>query len=364
MSRKRQLRSISHQPVSVELALNNDDLLMQILLFFPAKSLIRLKSVCKKWLSLISSDHFCHNHTLRRPKLQQSLIIQMLTGQLFYLNRENVMIPYSLSVLDYHQIVQACHGLLLLESMSRINSYYVYNPTTRRLRKIILTRNDDFRYVNAITLAFDPSKSPYYKVICFRSTAARSNDAYQFEVYDSESHTWKLSLKGSTYTKIKCNIGLYWNDYIFWRTSTGYYFCFNIAKNEVEIVCLSKRAIDITHDFLLESNGDLYSFFFLGLPSAIGLSWEVQGDDHSGWIQNNLRAFYNHPEIDISDVRFLVRDGSMHSVLAYAAKRRKIYAYISLGKSFELVVDLTVQPVSKIDQPIKAFQFGEVLALV
>ncbi|KAL7229412.1 hypothetical protein ACSBR2_008006 [Camellia fascicularis] len=49
---------------SAEAVANNDDLLNQILVGLPIRSLLRFKSVSKHWLSLITHPHFVRRRTL------------------------------------------------------------------------------------------------------------------------------------------------------------------------------------------------------------------------------------------------------------------------------------------------------------
>ncbi|KAL8484451.1 hypothetical protein ACS0TY_026942 [Phlomoides rotata] len=50
----------------------NDNMLIEILLLVPAKSLTRFKLVCIHWLSLISTDQFYHLYALCHTKLKPS----------------------------------------------------------------------------------------------------------------------------------------------------------------------------------------------------------------------------------------------------------------------------------------------------
>ncbi|KAK9286946.1 hypothetical protein L1049_015354 [Liquidambar formosana] len=53
-----------HSPAAETVA-GNGDLLSEILLRLPVRSLMRFESVSKKWLSLISDPHFAQDHTRR-----------------------------------------------------------------------------------------------------------------------------------------------------------------------------------------------------------------------------------------------------------------------------------------------------------
>lgn len=70
--------------------MDNDDLLTEIFLLLPAKTLIRFTSVSKKWRSLISSDYFCRFHTLLHPTPEPSLLLQTHVLQFFYMDDRTI----------------------------------------------------------------------------------------------------------------------------------------------------------------------------------------------------------------------------------------------------------------------------------
>lgn len=173
-----------------------DDIIFDLLSGLPVKTLLRFRSVCKSWLSLISSPdfikthlsistkdpHFTHHHlayksgsTIRSCSLY-SLLNHPVTGPI------QLDCPYS-----YMRLRGYCNGLVCLSSN---NPYYVYlwNPSTRKLWRLpkldTMTvtdnqicygfyydeRNDDFKvYVVAgysvLKLSFYSSKSGCWRLI-------------------------------------------------------------------------------------------------------------------------------------------------------------------------------------------------------
>ncbi|KAK4279360.1 hypothetical protein QN277_011154 [Acacia crassicarpa] len=61
-----------YRVLSVEVIRANEDLLIEILIRVPAKSLIRFKCVSKRWLSIISHPEFCPRHALHHPSSKVS----------------------------------------------------------------------------------------------------------------------------------------------------------------------------------------------------------------------------------------------------------------------------------------------------
>ncbi|KAF7152485.1 hypothetical protein RHSIM_Rhsim01G0014000 [Rhododendron simsii] len=162
---------------AVEVIANNVDLLTEILLRLPAKSLIRFKSVSKHWFSLISNSQFSITHTRRNPNPSISYFSCMPHEQ---------PIP--------SRIAHTCNGLLLIE-YARSNHYMVCNPTTQKYALIPdLTVYpygcNPLRIISAY-LDFDPSKSRHYKVVLRGHSYGYPGYNVGIDVYCSGSTSWK-----------------------------------------------------------------------------------------------------------------------------------------------------------------------------
>ncbi|KAK6121896.1 hypothetical protein DH2020_044357 [Rehmannia glutinosa] len=156
---------------SAQIVASIDDLLKEILLRLPIKSLIRFKLVSKQWHSLITNPRFCRNPPLRKLK--------------FFKDPKGI------------RIVHSCNGLLLCSSFqARDNNrtYYVYNPTTNKFSALPkpAVGGGISAKIDGMSLAFDPTKSPYYKVVCVQRLGLHmvGGNLYQFEVYSSETGSW------------------------------------------------------------------------------------------------------------------------------------------------------------------------------
>ncbi|KAK1387348.1 F-box domain-containing protein [Heracleum sosnowskyi] len=182
---------------SADLIGGNEDLINQILLCLPARSLVRFKSVSKQWNSLISDPGFCLNHTLKNPS---SLIP---SGLFFYYkefdNKKHVTVhSVSLSksggkIPDFSHpfdgsmsgIVQSCNGLTLFRIQ---RSYCVRNLATNQLEFVPLPKLYPHTLGSAWFLAFDPSVSSHYKILCIQEVKYRT---HQFLIFSSETGQWK-----------------------------------------------------------------------------------------------------------------------------------------------------------------------------
>lgn len=118
-----------------------NDLLTEILLHLPVRSLVRFTSVSKNWYFIISSPRFKHLHS-RNPNPPSGLFVPVIWIKQ---HLEYEFIPFDIRnpaiapfrTLNFDPNVErigirhSCNGLMLCYS-KRINKYYVYNPTINR----------------------------------------------------------------------------------------------------------------------------------------------------------------------------------------------------------------------------------------
>lgn len=173
---------------SAEIIASNLDLLTEILLWAPAKSLLKFKCVSKRWHSLISDPKFCISHARCQRMLNRTADALMLSNG-YKSTPEFHLVPLKHSTkvpfFDYFNvsevtIIHSCNGLLLcccklmLDKPKFVKTtqmkndgryefrYFVCNPTTKEF-KILSPPKPAYL---SLSLAFDPLISPYYKVVC------------------------------------------------------------------------------------------------------------------------------------------------------------------------------------------------------
>ncbi|KAL7224520.1 hypothetical protein ACSBR1_025892 [Camellia fascicularis] len=232
--------------LAVEVVVSNVDLLTEILLHVPTKSLLRFKCVSKHWRTLISDSQFSHNHTRRNNN-------SLISGIYFYcklrmfkeLNSVSFHSHSSLPTLAFlngvgegstPRIVCSCNGLLLCSKVYG-KHYIVCNPTTQKYTALpapagTLSRFLDHKF--GAYLAFDPSKSPHYKVVLVNYSfdlRGRSGSSYVIDIYSSESACWKhirvIAPPGHSLRR-----RVFSNGAIHWMTSTNLYIRFVVdAEN-------------------------------------------------------------------------------------------------------------------------------------
>ncbi|KAF2315834.1 hypothetical protein GH714_040378 [Hevea brasiliensis] len=289
------IKTSSPSPSSAETIANNDDLLTEILLRLPIKSLLKFKCVSKHWLSLISDPLFylclnpsnspCALMVHKWPRLDNPEFDFIKLGSnhsvppfktLNFINDASVI-----------KIIQSCNGLLLCNSFSKNSrklNYYVYNPTTKQ-RKILPALSQAGK-TYGLYLAFDPRKSPYYKVICVRQ-CDMSQSAYRIQIYSPETGCWRVSSTATFILPLGIGFhgGVFWNDSIHWYTDAGPSIRFDINQEKVKKMpmpsmpdgCYRRRVA-----YFGESRGHLCLVEIHSRSSTQFNVCEMERD-HSGW---------------------------------------------------------------------------------
>ncbi|GKE97116.1 hypothetical protein Tco_1581971, partial [Tanacetum coccineum] len=152
------------------------------------------------------------------------------------------------------RILQSCNGLLLCGIQPGM--LYVCNPTIKMFK--MLPTNSPVRNVK---IAFDPTKSPHYKVIHVKCVDDGFGFDYycQIETYSSETGSWSLfgdRFPEHSFTQFK--YAIYWNDALHWLITDDDACSHCNLKIVNEHPVLTKTELPRTIDGkLLESGGSL-----------------------------------------------------------------------------------------------------------
>ncbi|XP_060181955.1 F-box/kelch-repeat protein At3g06240-like [Lycium barbarum] len=184
------------------------ELITEILLMLPVKSLLQFRSVSKTWLALISSPEFVKTHlsvsTDNKDYTHHVLVLFQLrhSGNGCQYNLKNCSVSSLLNDsvteeynLDYPmnntrknvQVVGSVNGLIFLAI--GYTDLFLWNPSIRKFKKLPDSRPtlmrldwhvDGFRYYE-----FHHD----YKVVCIFSS--RSSDQVEVNIYSLNSDSWK-----------------------------------------------------------------------------------------------------------------------------------------------------------------------------
>lgn len=282
---------------SAEIIAGNEDLLSEILLRLPPKPLLRFQSVSKYWFSLISSSRFHHRHTILSSNPQISgIFLRKSPAEVQFLSLTSKYPSLSpFKSLNFVQdpagikILQSCNGLLLCSSICKIGvtrNYFVYNPTSQMFSTVPPILGDASVAVFGVNLAFEPSKSPHYNLICVRSSV-ESIYQHQIEIYSSETRSW--SIHGSPFIApydMVFDSGVYWNRSIHWISPRGNSLRFDFTSgniNSMPPVPILERWNTRRFRYFGESKGYLHLIEIYGTRETQFKILEME-KDYSRWI--------------------------------------------------------------------------------
>ncbi|XP_058772038.1 F-box/kelch-repeat protein At3g23880-like [Vicia villosa] len=179
-----------------------EELIFQILLWLPVKSLIRFKCVCKSWFSLISHDlHFINSHfqlTATTTPHHRILFISTFPFKTLSINFEPLLDDFNASVsLDLDGIFPwysknvaingSCRGFTLLCCYSEI---YIWNPSTS-VHKQIPISPFGFNLIADHFYGFGYDHSTEDYLVVLMSHHDSENRPLHLEYFSLKANTWK-----------------------------------------------------------------------------------------------------------------------------------------------------------------------------
>ncbi|KAL5539050.1 hypothetical protein UlMin_046055 [Ulmus minor] len=344
---------------SSEIIVNNDELLVQILVKLPLKSLIKFTSVSKHWFSLISGPDFSHR---RNPCSVSGIFLESLTycfpREYDFVDLNQTSDPSNppfrslsfINSLSNIRIHHSCNGLLLCSA--NINrereDYYVYNPTTNKYTTLPPLPLRSW-FVWGRSLAFEPRKSPHYKVILVLS-GETIDDHYQIEIYSSKTRTWRPSGNSFFCRDTAFAKGVFWNGAVHWICKFEPYLYFNVDEERLSEMPLPPVPDDNDDlRFFLESGSHLHLIhhFFEEKPPCFDI-YEMEMD-YSNWFlkfrvdlsELFLEKFPHHPGLDdyFFKIVYIDRDDVGDESYAVLRLAEKVIRYNFKSKAFHKLCD-------------------------
>ncbi|CAI8610239.1 unnamed protein product [Vicia faba] len=188
------------------------ELVIQILLRLPVKSLIHFKCVCKLWLSLISHDsHFAKSHfqlTATEPNCRilhisnstQSIDVEASLDSGISPNLDWIFPEYF--TVNF-PVKGSCRGFILFCGSLNI---YVWNPSTGVHKRIPLSPfGSDLEAEYFYGFGYDDSTEDYLVVSMYHYNAP----PLHLEYYSLKANTWK---QGGDHCKVSSSCSTWWKD--------------------------------------------------------------------------------------------------------------------------------------------------------
>ncbi|XP_074324238.1 F-box protein CPR1-like [Apium graveolens] len=112
-----------------------EELMLKIFVLLPVVTLLRCKSVCKSWLSIILNPQFVETHLIESRKRQPLSILKLL-GDQFYIDTDHktsshLQLPEHFTVVTGS--VLCCNGLVCLANLE-CDTIYLWNPMIRKFK--------------------------------------------------------------------------------------------------------------------------------------------------------------------------------------------------------------------------------------
>ncbi|KAH9765842.1 F-box/kelch-repeat protein [Citrus sinensis] len=210
------------------------DIAVEVLSRLPVKSLLRFKSVCKQWFSLISDPKFAvlqYKHSAKNSPLK------ILTSN-YYISPYSTLwsldcstkslddpralraLNFPFATQDTSKIIGSCNGLICLALGKRCADIFIWNPSTGAYRKL-----PDHNFPLYFKLEYDrdnsyrgfgyDSSTNDYKVIFY----VPDTDSYSSSSIDEQAYVF--SSKNNSWRRVKHKFRQYSEDHICKYRSIG-----------------------------------------------------------------------------------------------------------------------------------------------
>ena len=170
------------------------DVLVEILLHLPAKSVLRFRAVCKPWRRLLSDPIFVHDHHRRAPVtvlLNNPCIDDggAISALPFPYTDQSKASPLYCGIASHQTYVQGCcDGLLLiscsclrppeLDANHEMYRYFVCNPATREFSRLPAGLGHA-----KIVGFYRHAPTAEYRVLCYKHMPPSNHCEYKYEYF-------------------------------------------------------------------------------------------------------------------------------------------------------------------------------------
>ncbi|XP_050211227.1 F-box protein At3g07870-like [Mercurialis annua] len=212
----------------------SEELVVEILKRLPVKSLLKFRSVCKSWYSLITNPNFISLHLTHTTEANKPYLLITKSFrpddrecQRFVLHRDDASfsehkqldlqffytVPSGSNPENYFSISGSCNGLVCLSDY-KCNRLIVWNPA---IGEYITTSKSKFDIV--LGFGFD-SKNNDYKIVKLADKGTASPQELiqpDVKIFELSSNSWKsITVKNLRYSIFASPFRVYVNGFIHW----------------------------------------------------------------------------------------------------------------------------------------------------
>ncbi|CAK9146124.1 unnamed protein product [Ilex paraguariensis] len=274
-----------------------NDVMVEILTRLPIKSILKAKCVCKSWYRLLSDPIFISDYSRQNPHLrvsgfylQKFLFLELFSELRFIVfdGQIDIAPEPSLSFIEDEEgvcIRHSCNGLLICCSFrchEEDRIYYICMPTTKQYFSLPRL---DCRTVFGINIAFDPSKSPHFHVICICDSEISDHHRH-IKLYSRDRESWRIS--GNPFIAaddMLFNRGVFWNGSLHWVGRGDLSLRFDVERellHEMPMPSIHEGWVERRLGYFGESGGHLYLIEIYGPHTTVFDVMEMKRD-YSGW---------------------------------------------------------------------------------
>ncbi|XP_050245788.1 F-box protein CPR1-like isoform X4 [Quercus robur] len=247
-----------------------DEILTNIFVFLPIKSIIICTSVSKAWKSLIKNPTFISTHLHHSLNKNQNLLFISLRSEnqkeFYALHNEDdadltqhARFDYPFHAPDPHNkkciVVGSCNGLLFLSNFFRAapnNGFYLWNPCVGKLLKLPspnVTYATHGAFRGSSGFGFDPKTKDYkvVSVVTLLENFDLGKTRPQVEIYTLSTGQWRMLR-----TDLAPICGLYWTDPQTFINGALHWVAFRVCDNNLHnFVLVFDLGDEVFHEILL-----------------------------------------------------------------------------------------------------------------
>ncbi|CAJ2655459.1 unnamed protein product [Trifolium pratense] len=180
------------------------ELMIEILLKLPVKSLICFKCVCKSWFSLISDPHFANSHFQLTTHTHRIMCVSNSPTEFCSIDFEAFVnydprlssLSMNFSLPGSHlpfKIIGSCRGFILLY---RRRDIFLWNPSTGFKKQISLSPLvfklvTNYGYDNLFGFGYDQSRDDYLVVVLYHDPTVANSFSSHLEFFSIRDNRWK-----------------------------------------------------------------------------------------------------------------------------------------------------------------------------
>ncbi|XP_050245791.1 F-box protein CPR1-like isoform X7 [Quercus robur] len=237
-----------------------DEILTNIFVFLPIKSIIICTSVSKAWKSLIKNPTFISTHLHHSLNKNQNLLFIGPCSEnqkdFCALHNEDDAYFTQHARFDYpynrkYCVVGTCNGLLLLSDVGN-NSFCLWNPCVGKLLKLPspnVTYATHGKFHASIGFGFDPKTKDYkvIRVVTLLESLGLEKTRTQVEIYTLSTGQWRMLR-----TDLAPICGLYWTDPQTFINGALHWVAFRVCDNNLHnFVLVFDLGDEVFHEILL-----------------------------------------------------------------------------------------------------------------